>query len=207
MRISTAAICLFFILNVCKADPVAVFDVRWGRGADLQRRSFAIAFFEREAPQTVANFKRLVQDGFYRKTIFHRVYPNYLVQGGDPLSRRKDRSVMGTGGPGYSLQPEIRRRHLRGSVAMGRLPDNVNPNRLSNGSQFYICLQPIPGQDGQDTVFGEVISGLQVVDEISRLPADNNANPLERVEVQRTYLIDRSQLGQPIRKTAFRPGT
>jgi len=182
----------------CLADPVAVFDVQWGKGKDRQKRSFVIGFFDADAPRTSANFKKLVQDGFYKKTTIHRVFPNYLVQGGDPLSKSKDRSAVGTGGPGYTLPAEIRRKHFRGSVAMGRLPDKVNPNRQSNGSQFYVCLQPIPGQDGQDTVFGEVVAGLPALDEISHLQADSNANPIDRVEVARTYMIDRSQLGHPV---------
>ncbi|MBV8141215.1 MAG: peptidylprolyl isomerase [Verrucomicrobia bacterium] len=185
--------------GVCLADPVAVFDVQWGKGKERQKRSFAIAFYEADAPRTCANFQKLVQDGFYKKTTIHRVFPNYLVQGGDPLSKKKDRSNVGTGGPGYTLPAEIRRKHRRGSVAMGRLPDNVNPTRQSNGSQFYVCLQPIPSQDGQDTVFGEVVAGLPALDEISRLPADTNANPTERVEVTRAYIIDRSQLGHTVR--------
>jgi len=190
---------LGFSVVACLADPVAVFDLQWGKGKERQTRSFAIAFYDADAPQSTANFKRLVQDGFYNKTTIHRVFPNYLVQGGDPLSKRKDRTVIGTGGPGYTVRAEIRRKHLRGSVAMGRLPDNVNPTRLSNGSQFYVCLQPIPSQDGQDTVFGQVIAGLEALDEISRLPADSNANPLDRIEIGRTYIVDRSQLGRPIK--------
>jgi cyclophilin family peptidyl-prolyl cis-trans isomerase len=189
---------LGFPVVACLADPVAVFDVQWGKGKQRQTRSFEIAFYDADAPQTTANFKKLVQAGFYNKTTIHRVFPNYLVQGGDPLSKKKDRSVIGTGGPGYTLPAEIRRKHLRGAVAMGRLPDNVNPTRQSNGSQFYVCLQPIPSQDGQDTVFGQVIGGLEALDEISRLPADSNANPVDRVEVRRAYIVDRSQLGHPV---------
>jgi peptidyl-prolyl cis-trans isomerase B (cyclophilin B) len=187
---------LFLPLTTCLAEPVAVFDVHWGHKKSRQVRSFAIAVDHAAAPQTAANFIRLAQDGFYRKTIFHRVFPGYLVQGGDPISKHKDRSAMGTGGPGYTLRAEIRLKHVRGAVAMARLPDNVNLTRQSNGSQFYVCLQSIPSQDGQDTVFGHVISGLQALDEISRMPADSNANPDERIEIDRTYLIDRSQLGQ-----------
>jgi peptidyl-prolyl cis-trans isomerase B (cyclophilin B) len=182
----------------CLADPVAVFDLQWGKGKDRQKRSFAIGFYDADAPQTVANFKKLVENGFYKGTIIHRVFPNYLVQGGDPLSRKKDRSVIGTGGPGYTLPAEIRRKLLRGSVAMGRLPDKINPTRQSNGSQFYICLQPIPAQNGKDTVFGEVAGGLGVLDEISHLPADTNSNPIDRVMVTRTYMIDRSSLGHTV---------
>jgi peptidyl-prolyl cis-trans isomerase B (cyclophilin B) len=191
-------ICLLLSVAVCGADEVAVFDLQWGAKRERRTGSFALAFYEREASYTVFNFKRLVHEDFYVKTAFHRVIPNYLVQGGDPLSRKKDRGQMGTGGPGYTLPPEINRRHARGSVAMGRLSDAVNPKRLSNGSQFYVCLQPIAAQDGKDTVFGYIVSGLEVLAEISRLPADHNANPLERVEVKRTYLIDRSQLGGPV---------
>ena len=183
----------------CLADPVAVFDVQWGKGKDRQTRTFAIGFYDADAPQTVANFKKLVTDGFYKNTTIHRVFPNYLVQGGDPLSKKKDRTVMGTGGPGYTLPAEIRRKHLRGSVAMGRLPNNVNPNHQSNGSQFYVSLQPIPAQDGQDTVFGEVVAGLPALDEISHLQVDTNDNPIERVEVTRAYIIDRSQLGHTVK--------
>jgi cyclophilin family peptidyl-prolyl cis-trans isomerase len=186
---------LFVPVATCLAEPVAVFDVHWGRKKSRQVHSFAIAVDHAAAPQTAANFMRLVQDGFYRKTIFHRVFPGYLVQGGDPITKHKDRSAMGTGGPGYTLGAEIRLSHVRGAVAMARLPDNINLIRQSNGSQFYVCLQSIPSQNGKDTVFGHVISGLEALDEISRMPADSNANPDERVEVDRTYLIDRSQLG------------
>jgi cyclophilin family peptidyl-prolyl cis-trans isomerase len=186
---------LFVPLATCLAEPVAVFDLHWGRKKSRQARSFAIAVDHAAAPQTAVNFMHLVQDNFYRKTIFHRVFPGYLVQGGDPITKHKDRSAMGTGGPGYTLRAEVRLRHVRGAVAMARLPDNINLIRQSNGSQFYVCLQSIPSQDGKDTVFGHVISGLEALDEISRMPADSNANPDERVEVDRTYLIDRSQLG------------
>jgi cyclophilin family peptidyl-prolyl cis-trans isomerase len=189
---------LGFSLVASLADPVAVFDVHWGKGKHQQTRTFAIAFFDADAPRTTANFKKLVQDGFYKKTTIHRVFPNYLVQGGDPLSKKKDLTVIGTGGPGYTLPAEIRRKNIRGSVAMGRLPDKVNETRQSNGSQFYVSLRPIPALNGQDTVFGQVIAGLEALDEISRLPADGNANPIDRVEVRRAYIVDRSQLGHPV---------
>ena len=187
-------ICFVASVVTVLADPVAIFDIRWGKGKARQSRSFAIACYDVEAPQTSANFRKLIKDDFYKKTSLHRVYPDYFVQGGDPLSKKKDRTVIGTGGPGYTVPAEIRRKHVRGAVAMGRLSDNLNINRQSNGSQFYICLRPTPSADGKDTVFGEVVSGLEALDEISRLPSDSNANPLEKVEVRRTYLIDRSQL-------------
>jgi peptidyl-prolyl cis-trans isomerase B (cyclophilin B) len=189
-----AALIAFGFAQFCSADEVAVFKVQWGKGKQRQLRRFAIAFEPGYAAYTVYNFKKLVRDGFYVKTTIHRVIPDYLVQGGDPLSKSKDRDAVGTGGPGYTLPAEIRLRHTRGSVAMGRLPDPVNLKRVSNGSQFYVALRPIPEQDGRDTVFGRVISGLSALDEISRMPTDTNSYPIERVIIARTYLIDRTLL-------------
>jgi cyclophilin family peptidyl-prolyl cis-trans isomerase len=198
-RLIAFLVAIFVTDVVVRADDVAVFDLQWGKGKQRQVRSFALDFDENAAPATVANFKKLVRDRFYVKTAVHRVIPEYLVQGGDPLSKKKDRNVIGTGGPGYTIPPEIRLKHVRGAVAMGRLPDNVNPQRLSNGSQFYVCLRPITTQDGKDTVFGHIVSGLEVLDEISHAVADANANPIDKIEVKRTYIIDRSQLGQPVK--------
>jgi cyclophilin family peptidyl-prolyl cis-trans isomerase len=196
-RLIVFLVAIFAAGSVVRADEVAVFDLQWGKGKQRQTRSFAIDFDEKAAPSTVDNFKKLVREKFYVKTSIHRVIPDYLVQGGDPLSKKKDRNVIGTGGPGYTLPAEIHLKHVRSAVAMGRLPDSVNPKRLSNGSQFYVCLRAIPSQDGKDTVFGHVVSGLEVLDEISHAVADTNANPVEKIEVKRTYLVDRSQLGQP----------
>jgi cyclophilin family peptidyl-prolyl cis-trans isomerase len=197
MRILLAFACLGLSCIAAWAEPVAVFNVQWGKGRGKQVRSFAIAFDEKAAPYTVWNFKRLINKGFYRKTTIHRVIPDYLIQGGDPLSKGNDKTIVGTGGPGYTLPAEIHLKHTIGAVAMGRLADAVNPNRLSNGSQFYICIAPIPSQDGKDTVFGKVVGGFDAIREISHLPADSNANPLTPVVVTRTYMIDSSQLGGP----------
>ena len=87
--------------------------------------------------------------------------PDFVVQGGDP-------DGTGTGGPGYTVPAEIGEKHLRGSVATARTGDQVNPKRESSGSQFYICLEPQPNLDGQYTVFGGVISGMDVVDQIQK---------------------------------------
>jgi cyclophilin family peptidyl-prolyl cis-trans isomerase len=92
------------------------------------------------APKHAANFIKLVKNKFYDGLQFHRVIPGFMIQGGDPLSKDDDISNDGTGGPGYTLPAEIDRIHLRGSVAAARLGDNVNPEKKSNGSQFYICL-------------------------------------------------------------------
>jgi cyclophilin family peptidyl-prolyl cis-trans isomerase len=137
----------------------------------------------------------LIKEKFFVKTTIHRTIPNYLVQGGDPLTKKKDRNIMGTGGPGYTLPAEVRLKHVRGAIAMGALPVKVNPKLESNGSQFYICLTNIPAQDGKDTVFGHVAGGMDALIEISHAVADTNNNPINAIVVTRTYLIDESKLG------------
>ena len=113
------------------------------------------------APKTVANFEKLANKGFYNGLTFHRVETGFVVQGGDPQGD-------GSGGPGYEIDAEIKpgEKHLRGSVATARTGDEVNPDRKSSGSQFYICLEPQPGLDGQYTIFGGVVKGMKVVDQI-----------------------------------------
>jgi len=107
------------------------------------------------APNTVANFKKLVADGFYDGLTFHRVIPGFVAQGGDPKGD-------GTGGPGYHVKAEFNEhKHVRGTVAMARAAD---PD--SAGSQFYICYAPQPHLDGSYTVFGKVVQGMEVVDQI-----------------------------------------
>jgi cyclophilin family peptidyl-prolyl cis-trans isomerase len=114
------------------------------------------------------------------------VIPNFIIQGGDPNTRGGDRSRYGQGDPGYTVPPEIKLHHDRGAVAMARLPDSVNPQRYSNGSQFYICVAPAPSLDGQYTVFGHVIAGMDVADRISRQPADKRNDPVERIGMKVT---------------------
>jgi peptidyl-prolyl cis-trans isomerase B (cyclophilin B) len=125
----------------------------------MDKGTIMFELFEDDAPKTCANFIKLAEDGFYDGLTFHRVVPGFVVQGGDPQGD-------GTGGPGYTLEAEIKRNHLRGSVAMARLGDAVNPERRSSGSQFYICLEPQPNLNDKYTVFGKVFEGMGVVDQI-----------------------------------------
>jgi len=136
------------------------------------------------APVTCENFRKLVADGFYNHTVFHRVIPNFIIQGGDPNSVGTNRASFGLGGPGYKLPPEIKLTHDVGAVAMARLPDSVNPKRESNGSQFYICLEACPSLDAQYTVFGHVIKGMDVANKIGDVPRDAKDNPLTRLEME-----------------------
>jgi peptidyl-prolyl cis-trans isomerase B (cyclophilin B) len=154
----------------------------------------AIALYEADAPRHAANFKRLVETGFYKQTSIHRFAAGRLVQLGDPFSRSKDSPDIGTGGPGYTVAPEIGRAHAEGSVAMGRLPDRINPSRLSNGSQFYVALKALPELDGTDTVFGRVERGLEVLAGMSEAAVDTNEVPVERVVLRRARLVPREGL-------------
>ncbi|HEY2422494.1 MAG TPA: peptidylprolyl isomerase [Chthoniobacterales bacterium] len=194
-RLIALAVTLIVTSSVLSAKDVAVFEVQWKEGKVRQTRSFAIAFDEEAAPYTVYNFKKLVKEKFYVKTKIHRAISNYLIQGGDPLTKKNDRNIMGTGGPGYTLPAEIRLKHVRGAVAMGALSVKVNPKLESNGSQFYICLKDIPSQDGKDTVFGHVAGGMDALMEISAAVVDTNNNPINPIVVTKTYLIDEKKLG------------
>ena len=139
-----------------------------------------LKFFPDVAPNHVNSFIELASEGFFDGTTFHRVVPDFVIQGGDPNSKSDDRSKHGTGGPGYTLKAEFSKLpHTRGTVSMARSAD---PN--SAGSQFFICVADTPFLDGQYTVFGEVIDGMNVVDEIVAQPRDSRDNPNERVEIK-----------------------
>ncbi len=177
------------------AQEFAVMKIRFPNDKELKR--VVIKLYESDAPVTVENFKRLTRKRFYNKLTFHRAFPGIMVQTGDPLSRGKDRSAVGTGGPGYTIPAEIKRRHRKGSVAMARLPDETNPTRRSNGSQFYITLKPMPELDGKYTVFGEVIEGLEILDRISRVSIDTNDNPRQRYEIRSLKIIPIEKFAPP----------
>jgi peptidyl-prolyl cis-trans isomerase B (cyclophilin B) len=171
------------------AADVAVLEFKFPGEKAVQ--TVEITLNEAAAPVTVANFKKLAEDGFYKGCAFHRAIPGILVQTGDPLSKKSDRSRVGTGGPGYTLPAEIRGKHVKGAVAAARLPDKINPQRQSNGSQFYICLSPQPSFDGKYTVFGNVTKGLDVLQRLSELPADPNDYPSDRVELRKVKIVAR----------------
>ena len=111
------------------------------------------------APLSVTNFIALAQSGFYNGLVFHRVVPDFVIQGGDPKGN-------GSGGPGYTLPAEIGLLHQEGALAWARLPDYMNPQKRSSGSQFYITINKQPHLDEDYTVFGQTISGMDVVKKI-----------------------------------------
>jgi peptidyl-prolyl cis-trans isomerase B (cyclophilin B) len=132
-----------------------------------------LELFDEDAPQTVTNFRKLAADGFYDGIIFHRVIPDFMIQGGDPQG-------TGTGGPGYTFEDEINQNKVvRGALAMA----NAGPN--TNGSQFFIVTRDAaPWLDGKHTVFGRVTAGMDAVDAIESQPTGANDRPLDPPNIE-----------------------
>ena len=131
------------------------------------------------SPETVRNFMKLAKSNFYDGTLFHRVIPGFMIQGGDPNTKTPDKSKWGMGGPGYTIKAEFNSRsHLRGIVSMARAMD---PN--SAGSQFFIVTTDSTFLDRQYTVFGQVTQGMDVADKIVNLQRDKNDCPLQEAKI------------------------
>jgi len=154
------------------SETKAIIETKFGK--------IELKFFPDVAPNHVSNFIELAKKGFYDGTTFHRVIPGFMIQGGDPNSKDPDKSKHGLGGPGYTVKAEFNNKpHKRGTLSMAR---SVNPD--SAGSQFFICVADAPSLDNQYTVFGEVVSGMDVADKIVKQPRDRGDNPDERVEMK-----------------------
>ncbi len=155
-----------------EATPNAVIETNLG--------NIELRFFPDVAPKHVENFLTLAESGFYDGTIFHRVIPGFMIQGGDPNTKGTDKSIYGQGGPDHSVKAEFSKRsHKRGILSMAR---SQNPD--SAGSQFFIVVQDSTFLDGQYTVFGEVVSEMDVADKIVSQKKDARDNPLERIEMK-----------------------
>jgi cyclophilin family peptidyl-prolyl cis-trans isomerase len=161
------------------AETTAVIETKFG--------NVELSFFPDVAPNHVYSFIELAKKGFYDRTTFHRVIPGFMIQGGDPNSKDPASTRVGMGGPGYTLKAEFNNRpHKRGTLSMARAAD---PN--SAGSQFFICVADAPFLDRQYTVFGEVVSGMDVADKIVSQPRDAGDKPDERIEM--TVRIEEKQ--------------
>ena len=161
------------------AGEVAVIETTLG--------NIELEFLEDVAPGHTKNFKDLANKGFYDGTIFHRVIPGFMIQGGDPNSKSEDRSAHGTGGPGYTIKAEFNDTpHDRGVLSMARSQD---PN--SAGSQFFIVVKDAHFLDGKYTAFGRVISGMDVADKIVDSPRDARDNPNDRIEMKSVKIVSR----------------
>ena len=140
----------------------------------------AIQLHEKEAPDNVANIIKLTNDGFFNGLTFHRIIKGFVIQGGCP---RGD----GTGDPGYKLDDEIspNLKHLKGTVAM----TNSGPN--TNGSQFYICLEPLPQLNGRYTIIGQVVSGMEVVERIGDVKTGARDKPSTPVVMEKVWIVEK----------------
>lgn len=174
---------------------VAIMQIKFPK--EKQPREVVIGLHDEAAPNTVQNFKSLIARKFYNGLRFHRAFPDSLVQTGDPGSRWGQQDKTGTGGPGYTIPCEIGLKHEKGALAMARLPDKINPAKHSNGSQFYVCLQPLPKLNGQYTVFGTVLEGLDVLEEISKAPTNSNDFPLPKITIKSIVLAPRTTPADP----------
>jgi cyclophilin family peptidyl-prolyl cis-trans isomerase len=141
--------------------------------------AIALELFPEDAPKTVDNFVKLARDGFYDGVVFHRVIPDFMIQGGDPTG-------TGSGGPGYQFEDEFNdQKVVRGALAMA----NAGPN--TNGSQFFIVTtEAAPWLDGKHTVFGRVTGGMDVVDAIAEAPRDGRDRPHDAIVMERVEVAD-----------------
>ncbi|HEY7018162.1 MAG TPA: peptidylprolyl isomerase [Gaiellaceae bacterium] len=144
---------------------------------ETNRGTVELELFDADAPRTVENFLKLAGDGFYDGVVFHRVIPDFMIQGGDPTG-------TGMGGPGYTFEDEFNDHKVeRGALAMA----NAGPN--TNGSQFFVVTaEATPWLDGKHTVFGRVTNGMDVVDTISQVDTDANDKPKQPVVIERVEL-------------------
>ncbi len=167
------ALCTFLFSGACaKYKEVAVISTKFG--------DIVIEFFDNKAPGHVKNFKKLAKEGFYDGCTFHRVIPGFMIQGGDPNSKDENRSNDGMGGPGYTINAEFNDiKHAKGIVSMARAQD---PN--SAGSQFFIMAADGFSLDGNYSVFGKVIEGIDTADMIVSQERDQRDNPLERIDMK-----------------------
>lgn len=154
---------------------------------DTPQGEIKLVLFD-DTPRHKDNFLKLTREGYYDGTTFHRIIDGFMIQGGDPNTKDDDPSNDGSGNPGYTIPAEIvpAHKHVFGSVAAARLGDNINPEKASSGSQFYIVENKngTPMLDEAYTVFGQVIDGLDVVEKIAEQPKSGRDRPLTDIPMQ-----------------------
>jgi len=199
MKHLTLIILGILIMDSCtKEEEVAVISTQFG--------DMVVEFYSDVAPKHVESFNIHAKNGYFDGTAFHRVIPGFVIQGGDPNSRDDDRTNDGIGGNAakyygfgdeendstWMLPAEFNdRKHLTGALSMARSQD---PN--SAGSQFFVCAAPVFRLDNKYTVFGQVISGLEVIQKIVNSPRDERDNPMEKVEMNVTIMPRSKALGE-----------
>ena len=193
-RTITVLAILFFMVSCETKNKESIMDKYDGAVISTKFGDIVLEFFDDIAPKHVESFKLHAQNGYYNGTTFHRVIPGFMIQGGDPLTRSEDRGRHGTGGNAakyfgigteseestWDLPAEFSSTpHERGILSMAR---SQNPD--SGGSQFFICVADAPFLDNKYTVFGKVVSGLDVVDAIVNTSRDAKDNPDDRIEMK-----------------------
>lgn len=204
-----------FILTSCGNNTVAPASGEATVLIETSIGNIKVKLFD-STPEHKKNFLKLAKEGYFNGTLFHRVIPGFMIQGGDPDSKNaQPGQPLGGGGPGYTIPAEIGAKHFRGALSAARQGDQVNPEKRSSGSQFYIVQNgPIPQQqldmiiqqkglqytpeerdhylkvggypplDGDYTVFGEVVEGLEVVDKIASVQCDPHDRPLQDIAMK-----------------------
>jgi peptidyl-prolyl cis-trans isomerase B (cyclophilin B) len=185
-------------------DPTTAQDFAWPASPQLtatfhvrDRGTIEVALYPDVAPETVANFVKLANEGFYDGTTFHRVIPGFMIQGGDPNTRDKSPSDDGSGGPGYMIDDEFNAApHARGTLSM------ANMSRANTGgSQFFIIHQDAPHLQGKHAAFGRVVRGMEIVDGITEADVDQHgrwgpkARPIESVVVEKIEIREGPSAG------------
>ncbi len=183
---SVFAVMLSAVSNSAQRDAHIAVDTKFG--------TMEIRLLPYVAPNHVTRFIHLTKLGFYDGTIFHRIIPGFMIQGGDPNTLKDDKSSYGQGGPGYTINAEFNNQpHIRGTVSMARGED-IN----SAGSQFFIITKTSRFLDKKYTVFGRVTKGMAVADKIAAQKRDKNDLPKERIEM-RVRVLDDSVLDKIVR--------
>jgi cyclophilin family peptidyl-prolyl cis-trans isomerase len=165
---------------------LAVMEVEFSGGT----HEIIFELYTDKAPKTVANFIDNVDKGIYSGMAFHRAVDDYLVQTGDPLSKDNEAREKWGLSQEYTIPGEFKLPHVSGSVAMARRGDKVNPDRKSDGTQFYFALGNMSALNGQYSVFGQVIGGLDDLRQLSKVVTDSNDCPLERVEIKKIRVVE-----------------
>ena len=181
-----------------KVNEVAVMETSKGR--------MVVEFWDKDAPATVANFKKLARQGFYDGTGFHRILKGFMIQGGDPNSKNPSAPNLGSGGPGYNINDEFNSHsHVKGVLSMA---NTGTPN--SAGSQFFVMHGTAPHLDGHYTAFGHLISGMDVLDKIANSPTGpnpsmpgENSKPMEWTTLKSVKVMSKSAY-QAMAKTAVK---
>jgi cyclophilin family peptidyl-prolyl cis-trans isomerase len=165
---------------------LAIMEVEFGG----DKHQIVFELLRAKAPKTVQNFIDNVDKGIYPGMAFHRAVDDYLVQTGDPASKDDDKREMWGLSQEYTIPGEFALPHVSGSVAMARRGDKVNSSRKSDGTQFYFALGNMSGLNGQYSVFGQVVSGLEDLKQMSKVVTDTNDCPLERVEITKIKVVE-----------------